>query len=561
MKKVITSVFLSFLLISCSQPNPNNEYNKLPINNTNLSNTMKKPTPEPTITPTLTPSSLEIVQTAPEITDMVFVVGGTFKMGNNEGSKIEKLVHDVTLSSFYIGKYKVTEKEFKTLTNSSLVRNSRDNFPITDFGWLDMIKFCNLKSKAEGLPIAYNEKTGELLDINGKETTDITKVIGYRLPTEAEWEYAARGGNKTHGYKYSGSNSFIEVSNNAYKESSDYYWNEGSFSGDYSKELGTTKANELRIYDMSGYTGEWCQDLFYSAYYEKSPSVNPVCTETFDKVKAGFIIPFIAIISPWEETSNFRVVRSYNSYSAPYTTENSTSEPTITNRHYNPPEAGGQSLRLARSYSSFSVPAIETPSLAQENSNFRTKDEKIKFWQCVVNNFKSKTPTDYHTLGEIYNGFNKFLFLDERILIQPQGRLEIQQKEKYDEFERKYISYCPEPNVNTMAPTKVNEGILEYSCNAENFLKYPVFGDIPFHKKDDENSGINIINNSGQKVKINWLDNMGKRNVFYIPLANKEKYFKNDWFRYPLIITDENDKCLKIFTVPNGFANVYDINL
>ncbi len=198
----------------------------------------------------------------------VFVQGGTFQMGSANGESDEKQVHKVTLDyNFIIGKYEVTFDEYDEYceeTGKSKPKDGnwgRGKRPVIYVRWNDTIEYCNWLSEKENLPAAYDEN-GKLLDANGDITYDITEVVGYRLPTEAEWEYAAQGGNKTQNYKYSGSNDINTVA-----------WYDGN-SGNKTHEIGTNIANELGIFDMSGNVYEWCNDWYGN--YSNTDELNPV---------------------------------------------------------------------------------------------------------------------------------------------------------------------------------------------------------------------------------------------------------------------------------------------
>jgi len=216
-------------------------------------------------TTSYTPSSI--------VPQMVLVDKGSFTMGDTwgGGGSDEKPTHKVTFTyDFYIGKYEVTFNEYDAFCNATGRSKPSDSGwgrgtrPVIWVSWNDAIAYCNWLSEKEKLPKSY-DSNGNLLDKDGRVTTDPSKVVGYRLPTEAEWEYAARGGNKSKGYKYSGSDN-VDVDNVAWYDLN---------SGLKTQEVGKKAPNELGIYDMSGNVWEWCSDWYDSGYYAKSPTTNP----------------------------------------------------------------------------------------------------------------------------------------------------------------------------------------------------------------------------------------------------------------------------------------------
>ncbi|NLI08371.1 MAG: formylglycine-generating enzyme family protein [Thermotogaceae bacterium] len=209
---------------------------------------------------------------------MVLVEKGSFTMGDTWGEG-GGVAHTVAFTyNFYIGKYETAFDEYDIFCEDTLRSKpddqgwERGQRPAINISWWDAIAYCNWLSEREGLPVAYRLKgdlaEGQLLNANGNVTTDITKVVGYRLPTEAEWEYAARGGKKSRGYKYSGSDNEDNVA----------WYN--SNSGSRTQEVGKKAPNELGIYDMSGNVWEWCSDWYDRGYYSKSPTANPYNSTT-----------------------------------------------------------------------------------------------------------------------------------------------------------------------------------------------------------------------------------------------------------------------------------------
>jgi formylglycine-generating enzyme required for sulfatase activity len=161
---------------------------------------------------------------------MVFVEGGTFQMGSNSGDSDEKPVHTVTVSGFFMDKTEVTQAEYRKVMGKNPSKFSGcDDCPVENVSWYDAYEYA--------------------------------KKVGKRLPTEAEWEYAARGGSKSKGYTYSGSNGIDAVG--WYDDNSD----------DKTHPVAQKQPNELGLYDMSGNVWEWCSDRYGS--YSSSPQNNP----------------------------------------------------------------------------------------------------------------------------------------------------------------------------------------------------------------------------------------------------------------------------------------------
>ena len=174
------------------------------------------------------------------IDNMVYVKGGTFMMGasSEQGSGVdsdEKPVHQVILSSFSIGKYEVTQEEWEAVMGSNPSDFKGVKRPVEQVSWNDCHQFIR----------KLNAMTGK----------------NFRLPTEAEWEYAARGGKKSRGYKYAGSHTLCDVG----------WYDDNSPSGTH--DVGQLDPNELGLYDMSGNVWEWCSDRYGS--YESGSQTNP----------------------------------------------------------------------------------------------------------------------------------------------------------------------------------------------------------------------------------------------------------------------------------------------
>ena len=168
---------------------------------------------------------------------MVYVEGGTFKMGSKKSSD-EMPIHEVRLNSFSIGQTEVTQELWEAVMGANPSIRKGLKRPVDNVSWNDCQLFIT-----------------RLNDLTGQH---------FRLPTEAEWEFAARGGRMTHGWKYAGGDDIDAVA---------WYVDNAE---DATHPVATMGANELGLYDMSGNVWEWCQDVYGT--YSDAPQVNPTGT-------------------------------------------------------------------------------------------------------------------------------------------------------------------------------------------------------------------------------------------------------------------------------------------
>ncbi|MBQ7196957.1 MAG: SUMF1/EgtB/PvdO family nonheme iron enzyme [Synergistaceae bacterium] len=212
--------------------------------------------------------------------DFVLVKGGKFLMGSPSSENWrsdDELQHEVTLNDFYISRYEVTQQEYKKLIGDNPSTFRGDNNPVENVTWLEAIEFCNAKSKAENLKPAY--------EIEGSKVTWDLSADGYRLPTEAEWEYACRAGTSTpfnleHSIGADEANFYghypYEIEENYFSQHK-LSTKPGIYRGE-TVEVGSFAPNKLGLYDMHGNVGEWCWDIYDN--YSKEAVTNPAGPST-----------------------------------------------------------------------------------------------------------------------------------------------------------------------------------------------------------------------------------------------------------------------------------------
>jgi formylglycine-generating enzyme required for sulfatase activity len=194
----------------------------------------------------------EVIRTKTGI-PMVLIPAGSFDMGSKRGRAGESPVHRVRVDAFYIDQFEVTQQRYGELIRGNPSHFKGPDNPVEQMSWAAAALYCNARSRAEGLEPCYREDTVECK----------FSANGYRLPTEAEWEYACRAGTDT---EYGFGDKAAKLG--------EYAWYADN-SAQKTHPVGQKKPNPWGLYDMHGNVAEWCNDAYDPRYYQDSPDENP----------------------------------------------------------------------------------------------------------------------------------------------------------------------------------------------------------------------------------------------------------------------------------------------
>jgi formylglycine-generating enzyme required for sulfatase activity len=184
---------------------------------------------------------------------MVFIPAGEFIMGDNRGDDDEKPAHKAQVSAFYMDTFEVTQKAYESLMEKNPSKTKGPDKPVEQVDWYHAVLYCNLRSLKEGLKPCYDAKT-LACDFG---------AAGYRLPTEAEWEYACRAGTQS---KYAFGDDPAKLRTHAWFSAN---------ANQTTHPVGQKPPNPWGLYDMAGNVAEWCQDIYNERYYQQSQSQDP----------------------------------------------------------------------------------------------------------------------------------------------------------------------------------------------------------------------------------------------------------------------------------------------
>lgn len=244
--------------------------------------------------------------------DMIPITGGTFSMGNTgnaEDYKGEQFVHNVTISNYYMGKYEITQEQYEIVMGKNPSSIVDPMMPVEGVDWYDAVEFCNMLSDIIGYEKCYSG--------SGSNIVCDFDANGYRLPTEAEWEYACKAGSQTD--FYSGN-----MSGNGYSEEQvlngvGWYMHNSNME---EQKVGLKTPNAFGLYDMHGNVAELCWDWYSEDYYNNSPSTDPTGpAQGTERIERGGRAGIQAYwcrssirnkINPETGLHGFRVVRTAN---------------------------------------------------------------------------------------------------------------------------------------------------------------------------------------------------------------------------------------------------------